>query len=98
MFISKLTKDGSKIEWIKSKHGIAQVLELADGAKRRYEAKADSKAFEWLSKFSSRLQYYGTIMDTVRERLWNFWLDQSFDLWESYHNIIQSTCLWCGGL
>ena len=63
--MSKLTNDEGKRNWIESKHDIADVLNLTKEAKLRYDEKGDSKAFEWLSKFSFRVQYYGVIMDTV---------------------------------
>jgi hypothetical protein len=67
VFISKLTEDEAKRRWLESRHDITDVLNLTSEAKSRYDGKGDSKAFKWLSKFSYRIQYYGTIMDTV----WN---------------------------
>lgn len=67
--MSKLTEDEDKRNWINSKHDIADVLKVTNEAKLRYDGKGDSKAFEWLSKFSYRVQYYGVIMDTVGKPL-----------------------------
>lgn len=58
VFDSKLTEDEAKRKWIESKHDITDVLNLTSEAKSRYDGKGDSKAFEWLLKFSYRIQYY----------------------------------------
>jgi hypothetical protein len=67
--VSKLTEDEDKRNWINSKHDISDVLKVTNEAKLRYDGKGDSKAFEWLSKLSYRVQYYGVIMDTVSKPL-----------------------------
>jgi hypothetical protein len=47
------------------KYSIKDVLEKVHESKTRYETKQTSKVREWLKIFSSRVAYYGVILDVL---------------------------------
>jgi hypothetical protein len=69
LFQQKLTKDEYKKLWAGNNTGIGDVLVALQYAKKTYdERKAQQSGVRTLlSIFSSRLVYYGAILDTVRK-------------------------------
>ncbi|KAL3419659.1 hypothetical protein PVAG01_08157 [Phlyctema vagabunda] len=66
-FKSALTNDECKVVWIDNLTSIGDVQEAALQAERLYQSSKNGKARLWLSKFSSRVMYYGAIMDTLSQ-------------------------------
>jgi hypothetical protein len=68
LFKQKLTKSERKIIWVESKTGIEDIQAALQEAKRKYDDRKGQQASvrTWLSMFSSRLMYYGGILDMVR--------------------------------
>ena len=65
LFSSKFAED-TKSKWLSGKDSISSVQEAVLDAKRIYENKIQqSKVRTWLSKLSSRILYYGNIMDVL---------------------------------
>jgi hypothetical protein len=72
LFQQKLTKDEYKKLWASNNTGIGEVLVALQHAKKTYdERKAKQSGVRTLlSIFSSRLVYYGAILDTVSKNDW----------------------------
>lgn len=66
VFGSKLTNDHRKRETASQSADIDTVFRAVSDAQQRYKtSQKSSKAWKWLSRFSSRVQYYGNIMDVL---------------------------------
>jgi hypothetical protein len=69
LFNSKLTEDDSKRKWLSEKHSIGSIQDAVLEAKMIYENKLQqSKVRTWLSKLSSRILYYGQIIDVLSQQ------------------------------
>jgi hypothetical protein len=67
-FSSELTHDECKRIWLRDKVSMQDVKAAADDAQKAYEARSrKSKAHQYLAAFSSRVMYYGVIMDTLSQ-------------------------------
>jgi hypothetical protein len=67
-FSSELTHDECKRIWLRDKVSMHDVKAAADDAQKAYESRSrKSKAQQYLAAFSSRLMYYGVIMDTLSQ-------------------------------
>jgi hypothetical protein len=54
--------------WLAEKPTMQDVVAAVESAKSEYEARSrKSKAREYLAAFSSRVMYYGSIMDTLSQ-------------------------------
>lgn len=62
--LSKNEHDRRLVENQPSLDGLRQILGIA---KTHYEAKATSKARKWLARFSSRVVFYGTVLDVLAQ-------------------------------
>jgi hypothetical protein len=68
LFNSKLTSDECKRIWLSDKTGILQVQEAVFGAQKVYEARSENcKARKWLSKLSSRVLFYSSVIDALAQ-------------------------------
>jgi hypothetical protein len=66
VFKEKLTHDECKRIWLVDKADIYQVQQAVSSAKAAYEAKSKgSKARKWLSRLSSRVVFYSTVLDMM---------------------------------
>lgn len=65
-FKSVLTQDECKKVWIDSVTGIEDIQQAVLQAKNAYESSPKSQARVWLSKLSSRVNYYGPIIGQFR--------------------------------
>ena len=64
-FNQEITDDESKRAWMQEKHSIGDVLQAIKNAKARYEFRPTSKARKWLAIFSSKVMYYGVVLDVL---------------------------------
>lgn len=53
--------------WMRNKHCMKDVQEAVELAKTRYTNSKNSKTREWLSWLSSRIMYYGAVLDTLSQ-------------------------------
>ncbi|KAL1384178.1 hypothetical protein HDK64DRAFT_317591 [Phyllosticta capitalensis] len=65
LFKSKFTNDECKRIWLEDKNTIDDILKAVEQAKRQYEGKGQSKARKWLKKLSSKIQFYGGVLDAL---------------------------------
>ena len=66
IFGSTITKDSQKTAAVRSATSIDDVRRTVLEAKTLYDtAHEDSKVSKWLSKFSNRVNFYGSIMDIL---------------------------------
>jgi hypothetical protein len=65
MFIDTLRDNEKGEAWV-SAHGSANdVLQAVREAQDNYSAKRTSKAWKWLTQLSTRINYYGSILDVL---------------------------------
>lgn len=70
LFSAELTHDECKRIWIgvEGQHNsMRDVQDALMNAKRAYDSKPRSKARKWLAIFSSRLIYYGNVLDVLSQ-------------------------------
>ncbi len=68
MFAQSLTRDREKVAFLCAESNIEHVLSLVNEAKRNYESKTQRrKVSQWLAAFSSRIMYYGQVLDTLAQ-------------------------------
>jgi hypothetical protein len=66
VFGSKLTNDLRKRDTASQSSDIDAIFRAVSDAQQRYKgSQKSSKAWKWLSRFSSRVRYYGNIMDVL---------------------------------
>ncbi|KAK7513715.1 uncharacterized protein IWZ02DRAFT_478364 [Phyllosticta citriasiana] len=65
LFKSDFTNDECKRIWLQDKVSIDHVQQAVENAKQLYEAKPQSKTHKWLTKLSSRVEFYGTVLDVL---------------------------------
>lgn len=66
VYIDTLTKDGRKSALLFQTTSLSEILSIVGGMKLEYETKKQSsKARIWISHLSSRVNYYGAIMDVL---------------------------------
>lgn len=66
MFKKELTRDECKRIWLGDKNTIADVQSAIQQARDNYgKDSRKSKARDWLTRCSSRITYYGNIMDVM---------------------------------
>ena len=67
-FSSHLTQDESKRVWLAEKSTMQDVITAVQIARSKYEERSKkSKVRESLAAFSSRVMYYGAVMDTLSQ-------------------------------
>ena len=64
-FTRDLTSDESKRAWICQQSTMNDVVQTVMQAQSEYGNKTSSKARKWLSIFSARVTYYGTVLDVL---------------------------------
>lgn len=68
LFEKKYTKDEAKARRVKGAHGICDVLGIVAEAQAKYQGRVEeSKVRRWLGVLSSRVMYYGQIMDVMSQ-------------------------------
>jgi hypothetical protein len=68
VFTTSLTKGSKKKYWLEDKSDILQVQEAVLAAKNVYETKSHaSKARLWLTRLSSRIIFYSSVMDIMAQ-------------------------------
>ncbi|RDW73419.1 hypothetical protein BP6252_07326 [Coleophoma cylindrospora] len=65
IFFEDLNQDECNRIWLKDKCSMKDVLEAVEKAQVYYETKHNSKARDWLKAFSSRVDYYGKVLDVL---------------------------------
>jgi transcription termination factor NusB len=65
LFNQNLTQDECKRIWMEDKTDLESVQKAVNIAKERWEARTNSKARKWLTRFSERVMHYGKVMDTL---------------------------------
>jgi hypothetical protein len=53
--------------WITSRASIKDVVQIVADARDAYHTRRTSKAWKWLAQFSSRVEYYSSILDVMVE-------------------------------
>lgn len=66
-FAENLSKSESRLSWLEDCHSLQDFQNVVEEARKQYEAKPTSKAFNWLTVFSKRAKYYGTILDVLAQ-------------------------------
>jgi hypothetical protein len=67
-FSTELTHDECKRIWLRDKVSMQDVRAAVDDAQKAYEVRSrKSNAYQYLAAFSSRIMYYGVIMDTLSQ-------------------------------
>ena len=68
IFANNLTKDKQKLSFLSEKTSMQDVNRVVNEAKEAYDRERQgAKAYRWLSAFSSRLMYYGGVLDTLAQ-------------------------------
>jgi hypothetical protein len=68
LFKTKYTSDETKLYRIKDTYGIEDVFDIVAEAQARYEGRIkESRVRKWLGALSSRVGYYGRIMDVLSQ-------------------------------
>ena len=68
LFSEKLTSDECGRVWLSEKVDIHQVQEAVLDAKKAYDARSQScRARKWLSKLSSRILFYSSVLDVMAQ-------------------------------
>jgi hypothetical protein len=65
IFSTELTKDESKLTWLRDKTCMADIIALLADLQQKYDNKPESKARKWLATFSRKIVYYGTVLDVL---------------------------------
>lgn len=64
-FEDTLCENEDDRSWISGRASIKDVLEVVNDAQNVYHGKRASKAWKWLTQFSSRVTYYSSILDVM---------------------------------
>ena len=68
VFAQSLTRDREKVAFLFAESTIEHVLSLVNEAKQNYDSRTQKqKASRWLAAFSSRIMYYGQILDSLAQ-------------------------------
>jgi hypothetical protein len=67
IFSDRLTKEESKRIWLRSNHSMQDVQAIVQDAKEKYVSSKQGKAGKWLTKLSSRIMLYSTLLDTFSQ-------------------------------
>ena len=65
IFSTELTKDESKLTWLREKACMADIIAVLADLRQKYDNKPESKARKWLAIFSRKIIYYGTVLDVL---------------------------------
>jgi hypothetical protein len=65
IFSTELTKDESKLTWLREKASMADIIAVLADLRQKYDNKPESKARKWLAIFSRKIIYYGTVLDVL---------------------------------
>jgi hypothetical protein len=67
-FASDLTRDSRKIDYVNSVALMKDVEDEVNRSATRYESqRKESKARKWLGRLSSRIQFYGAVLDVFAQ-------------------------------
>lgn len=67
LFNKELTSDECDRIWLRDKVSIQDVQTAVEQARRKYHESKRSKLRKWLAKASTRILYYGTILDALAD-------------------------------
>lgn len=69
IFNAELTKDDNKRSWLNGYTSLEDVKEAVYSAANVYQARASksSTAYKWLTRLSTRIQTYGTVLDVLAQ-------------------------------
>jgi hypothetical protein len=65
IFSTELTKDECKRIFLADKIGMSDIVAVLTESKKKYDSKPESKARKWLGNFSSKVTYYGVVLDVL---------------------------------